>query len=69
MSSVGGRVRTDLPVVREGSSLEPDAGGSRPKPVVPRRVILPSISAPEHHFVTLLEECDKPSSENANSGD
>lgn len=69
MSSVGARVRTDLPVVREGSRLEPDAGGSRPKPVVPRRAILPSVSAPEHHFVALLEECDNSSIENANSSD
>ncbi|KAJ4746405.1 cystic fibrosis transmembrane conductance regulator [Rhynchospora pubera] len=69
MTSLGARVRTDLRVVREGSQLEPDSGGSRPKPVVPRRAILPSMSAPESHFVELLEECDNPSIENANSSD
>ena len=66
MSSVGSRVRTDLPVVREESPLEPDAGGSRPKPVVTRRAILPSMSAPEHRFVALLEECGDLSIENSN---
>ncbi|KAJ1702840.1 hypothetical protein LUZ63_002619 [Rhynchospora breviuscula] len=69
MTSLGARVRTDLRVVREGSQLEPDSGGSRPKPVIPRRAILPSMSAPERHFVELLEECDNPSIENANSSD
>ncbi|KAF3321538.1 hypothetical protein FCM35_KLT13754 [Carex littledalei] len=69
MSSVGSRVRTDLPVVREESPLEPDAGGSRPKPVVTRRAMLPSMSAPEHSFVALLEECGDLSIENSNISD
>ncbi|XP_072956878.1 uncharacterized protein [Typha angustifolia] len=63
MSSVGARVRTDLPVVKEGS----DASGTKSRPPLPRRVILPSISAPEHNIVTLLEECN--AAENRSAGE
>ncbi|KAK3154991.1 hypothetical protein QOZ80_2BG0197480 [Eleusine coracana subsp. coracana] len=58
MSSVSARVRTDLPVVKEGSQLEPDSSGTRSRSAVPRRAILPSASAPEHNILALLDECD-----------
>lgn len=58
MSSAGARVRADLPVVKEGSHLESGASGTKPLSVQPRRVILPSVSAPEHNLITLLEECN-----------
>ncbi|KAL6911840.1 hypothetical protein ACP4OV_000645 [Aristida adscensionis] len=59
MSSVSARVRTDLPVVKEGSQLEPDSSSAtRPRSGVPRRAILPSVSAPEHNILALLDECD-----------
>ncbi|TVU28119.1 hypothetical protein EJB05_19628, partial [Eragrostis curvula] len=58
MSSVSTRVRTDLPVVKEGSQLEPDSSGTRSRSAVPRRAILPSVSAPEHNILALLDECD-----------
>ncbi|CAN6280308.1 unnamed protein product [Urochloa humidicola] len=60
MSSVSARVRTDLPIVQEGSQLEPDSSSTRSRSVVPRRAILPSISAPEHNIRALLDECDVP---------
>ncbi|XP_020408862.1 uncharacterized protein [Zea mays] len=58
MSSVSTRVRTDLPVVKEGSQLEPDGSSARSRSAVPRRAILPSVSAPEHNILALLDECD-----------
>lgn len=58
MSSVSARVRTDLPVVKEGSQFEPDSSGTRSRSAVPRRAILPSASAPEHNILALLDECD-----------
>uniref|UniRef100_A0ACD5Z2M1 Uncharacterized protein n=1 Tax=Avena sativa TaxID=4498 RepID=A0ACD5Z2M1_AVESA len=62
-STAGGRVRTDLPVVKEGSQLESDSSGTRPQPAVRRRAILPSVSAPEHNILALLDECDMPESQ------
>ena len=59
MSSASARMRTNLPVVKEGSHLESEAGGTKPHSnPPPKRTILPSISAPEHNIVTLLEECN-----------
>jgi hypothetical protein len=58
MSSVSARVRTDLPVVKEASQLEPDSSGTRSRSAVHRRAILPSVSAPEHKILALLDECD-----------
>ncbi|EES05677.1 hypothetical protein BDA96_04G290000 [Sorghum bicolor] len=58
MSSVSTRVRTDLPVVKEGSQLDPDSSSARSRSAVPRRAILPSVSAPEHNILALLDECD-----------
>ncbi|CAL5019003.1 unnamed protein product [Urochloa decumbens] len=65
MSSVSARVRTDLPIVQEGSQLEPDSSSTstRSRSAVPRRAILPSISAPEHNIRALLDECDVPGSQ------
>lgn len=61
MSSVSARVRGDLPVLKEGSQLEPETAGvskPRPRPSPPKRAISPSLSAPEHDLINLLEECD-----------
>jgi len=61
MSSVSSaRVRTDLPVVQEGLQLESDRSSTRSRSAVPRRAILPSISAPEHNIRALLDEFDVP---------
>ena len=60
MSTAGGRARTDLPVVKEGSQLESDSSGTRSRPAVRRRAILPSVSAPEHNILALLDECGVP---------
>ncbi|KAG1354232.1 hypothetical protein COCNU_07G003440 [Cocos nucifera] len=57
ISSTGTRMRTDLPVVKDRSHLESRAGGTKPQPEPPRRAILPSMSAPEHNIIALLEEC------------
>ncbi|KDP39457.1 hypothetical protein JCGZ_05138 [Jatropha curcas] len=50
------RRRSDLPVMKEGGSLESESAGTRPRQS--NRVILPSISAPEHNLLKLLEECN-----------
>uniref|UniRef100_A0A453PBS9 Uncharacterized protein n=1 Tax=Aegilops tauschii subsp. strangulata TaxID=200361 RepID=A0A453PBS9_AEGTS len=63
MSTAGGRPRTDLPVVKEGSQLEPDSSTTRSRSAVRRRAILPSVSAPEHNILALLDECDVPESQ------
>ncbi|XP_009766590.1 uncharacterized protein LOC107820027 [Nicotiana tabacum] len=49
------RRRADIPVMQEGTTAEPEAAGTRPRPPM-NRVILPSISAPEHSILKLLEE-------------
>ncbi|XP_038982299.1 uncharacterized protein LOC120110785 [Phoenix dactylifera] len=58
MSSASARVRTNLPVVKDQPHLESEAGGRKPHSNPPKRTILPSISAPEHNILTLLEECN-----------
>lgn len=58
MSSANPRVRADLPVVKEGSQLESEAGGAKPRRAPLKRNILPSFSAPEHNLIDLLEECN-----------
>jgi hypothetical protein len=60
MSSVSARPRTDLPIVQEGSQLDPDSSSTRSRSAVPRRAILPSVSAPENNIRALLDECDVP---------
>ncbi|KAF5959257.1 hypothetical protein HYC85_000466 [Camellia sinensis] len=57
--SAGTRVqrRAYLPVMQEGIPMESESVG--PKPRRPsNRMILPSISAPEHNILQLLEECN-----------
>lgn len=53
MSAV--RRRADIPVVEEGTTAEAEAAGTKSRPPM-NRVILPSISAPEHSILKLLEE-------------
>lgn len=48
--------RGDLPVVKDGDAREP-AAGTRPRQAQ-NRLILPSLSAPEHNLLKLLEECN-----------
>uniref|UniRef100_A0A0D9VJT9 Uncharacterized protein n=1 Tax=Leersia perrieri TaxID=77586 RepID=A0A0D9VJT9_9ORYZ len=62
MSTAGARVMTDLPVVKEGSQLDSDSSGARSRSAVPKRAILPSVSAPENNILALLDECDVPES-------
>lgn len=57
MSSVSSRLKPDLPVVKEGSQLESVSAETKPPPMPPKRSILPSVSAPEHNLINLLEEC------------
>lgn len=60
----GERRRADLPVMQADTPTEP--GASEPKNRPPRpprsrsnnRLILPSVSAPEHNILKLLEECN-----------
>ncbi|KAF5729743.1 hypothetical protein HS088_TW20G00107 [Tripterygium wilfordii] len=48
----------DLPVMKEGAGLESDPAGSKPRSTQSNRMILPSLSAPEHNLLKLLEECN-----------
>lgn len=52
------RRRSDLSVLREGTFLESQAAGRPPRPPQSNRLILPSLSAPEHNIINLLEECN-----------
>ncbi|XP_057810094.1 uncharacterized protein LOC131024603 [Salvia miltiorrhiza] len=47
--------RAETPVLQEQISIEPEIPRTKPRP--PRR-ILPSMSAPEHNILKLLEECN-----------
>lgn len=49
------RKTADLPVMQQGAAVDPEAGGTAPRPPS-TRLILPSISAPEHSILKLLEE-------------
>lgn len=52
------RRRSDLPLMKEGSVGDSEAAaGTNSQPARPNRMMLPSISAPEHNLVNLLEEC------------
>jgi hypothetical protein len=44
--------------MKEGGTLEPEGGGgsTRPRRSRSNRMILPSLSAPEHNLLKLLEE-------------
>ncbi|KAH6803414.1 cystic fibrosis transmembrane conductance regulator [Perilla frutescens var. frutescens] len=48
--------RAETPVLQE--QIPPEAEIPRTKPRQPNRLILPSISAPEHNILKLLEECN-----------
>ncbi|KAF7829172.1 uncharacterized protein G2W53_020336 [Senna tora] len=48
------RRRSDLPVMKE----ESEGAGSKPRTSQSNRMILPSLSAPEHNILKLLEECN-----------
>ncbi|XP_004512456.1 uncharacterized protein [Cicer arietinum] len=51
------RRRGDLPVMKEeGGALESGGAGTRPRRSHSNRMILPSLSAPEHNLLKLLEE-------------
>ncbi|KAK7309668.1 hypothetical protein RJT34_06583 [Clitoria ternatea] len=52
------RRRGDLPVMKEGGTLESEGAGTRPRTSQSNRLILPSLSAPEHNLLKLLEECN-----------
>ncbi|XVF52276.1 hypothetical protein PTKIN_Ptkin05aG0006400 [Pterospermum kingtungense] len=52
------RRRADLPVMKDGGNLESEATGMKPRPAHSNRLILPSLSAPEHNLLNLLEECN-----------
>ncbi|KAE8690238.1 hypothetical protein F3Y22_tig00110904pilonHSYRG00077 [Hibiscus syriacus] len=53
------RRRADLPVTKEGGTLPSETKattGTKPRPTL-NRMILPSVSAPEHDLLNLLKEC------------
>ncbi|KAK7407114.1 hypothetical protein VNO78_08757 [Psophocarpus tetragonolobus] len=52
------RRRGDLPVMKEGGTLESEDVGTKPRTSRSNRMILPSVSAPEHNLLKLLEECN-----------
>ncbi|CAA7028860.1 unnamed protein product [Microthlaspi erraticum] len=55
--------RGDLAIVQDGMSEESDGSVTKPSATSqcnPKRLFLPSLSAPEHHLLNILEEC-KPS--------
>lgn len=55
------RRRVDLPIMKESGSIESEStAGSRQRPATINRMILPSMSAPEHNLLKLLEECNTP---------
>nr|GLL48706.1 uncharacterized protein LOC109152918 [Ipomoea trifida]GMD97357.1 DNA helicase [Ipomoea batatas] len=49
------RKTADLPVMQQGAAAEPEGAGTARRPPS-GRLILPSISAPEHSILKLLEE-------------
>ncbi|GAV91235.1 hypothetical protein CFOL_v3_34634 [Cephalotus follicularis] len=52
------RRRDNLPVMKEGEAPESEAAGMRSRSTQSNRLILPSLSAPEHNLLKLLEECN-----------
>ncbi|XP_052210837.1 uncharacterized protein LOC127813744 [Diospyros lotus] len=56
--SAGARRRADLPVMQEETPTEPPQATETRRPPKSNRMILPSISAPEHNIIKLLEECN-----------
>ncbi|CAJ1931026.1 unnamed protein product [Sphenostylis stenocarpa] len=56
--SATARRRGDLPMMKEGGTLESEDAGIKPRTSRSNRMILPSASAPEHNLLKLLEECN-----------
>ncbi|XP_044501705.1 uncharacterized protein LOC123222804 isoform X2 [Mangifera indica] len=54
--SAGMRRRADLPVMKEGGVLDSAGVRMKPRPMQSNRTILPSLSAPEHDLLNLLQE-------------
>ncbi|KAJ7943894.1 Cystic fibrosis transmembrane conductance regulator [Quillaja saponaria] len=50
--------RSDLPVMKEEGTLESQNAAAKTRPTQSNRMILPSLSAPEHNILNLLEECN-----------
>jgi len=50
------RRRADLPVMKESGGLEAEPAETKQKSTHSNRLILPSLSAPEHNILNLLEE-------------
>lgn len=44
--------------MKEGGTLESEDAGARPRTSRSNRMILPSVSAPEHNILKLLDECN-----------
>ncbi|RWW36208.1 hypothetical protein BHE74_00058787 [Ensete ventricosum] len=57
-TSATARVKADLPVVKDGSHLQSQDGRANPTPNPAKRLISPTLSAPENNIITLLEECN-----------
>ncbi|KAK4435513.1 hypothetical protein Salat_0714800 [Sesamum alatum] len=56
--SSGVQRRADMPIMQEQTpAAEPETLGRKPR-APSNRVILPSISAPEHNILKLLDECN-----------
>ncbi|GAB4857902.1 hypothetical protein Ancab_015807 [Ancistrocladus abbreviatus] len=57
VSAAGVRRRADMPLIKEGTADDSDASVElKPRSQISNRSILPSLSAPEHKFLNLLEE-------------
>ncbi|KAG7656126.1 hypothetical protein ISN44_As01g031340 [Arabidopsis suecica] len=53
------RRKGDLQIVKDEAASESDGSVPKPpRPPQPNRSILPSLSAPEHNLLNLLEECN-----------
>ncbi|CAF2099065.1 hypothetical protein BRARA_E01748 [Brassica rapa] len=53
------RRKGDLQIAKDEISAESDGSAPKPpRPSQPNRSILPSLSAPEHNLLNLLEECN-----------
>ncbi|GLT91277.1 hypothetical protein SLE2022_091720 [Rubroshorea leprosula] len=52
------RMRSDLPVVKDVGALESEVARPKQRQTQLNRMILPSLSAPEHKLLDLLEECN-----------
>lgn len=58
VSAGGVQRRGEMPVMQEGPRVESGPVGTKPPRPPSNRMILPSISAPEHSLLKLLEECN-----------